>query len=96
MKSLVVPAVCSALVTGLSTIGIFASMGFDSPARRLASVVAWPAVPGQLIVAILGIGGGPGGFPTQANVAPYVINFLLWLWLFHLARGFWRRRAARR
>jgi hypothetical protein len=91
MKSLLMTALCAGVITGLSIWGHFAAIGSRSPGRWFAILAALPSVPGDLVAAFIGIGHGPDGFPTHADMVPYVFTFLLW-WGFLYFIWSWRRQ----
>ena len=55
-------------------------------------MLALPSIPGDLVVAFMGIGHGPDGFPNQADIAPYLFTFVLWWVLIHCTRKWWEGR----
>jgi hypothetical protein len=51
-------AAWSALITVVSIAGNYLQIGSSTPGRRLAHFASWPALPGQLAAALLGLGHG--------------------------------------
>lgn len=95
MKPRFTSAIWALLITAISVAGSFLEIGFASPGRYLAHLASLPALPGAWAVAFLGLGHGPEGFPTQADVLPYLLTFLLWWGGIHGARVWWARGRTR-
>src|SRR5689334_2779756 len=91
MRSYITTMLWAGLVTGLSAFGDFAVIGPPTWWRRLAILLVLPSYPGSIVVAFMGIGHGPDGFPNEEDVAPYVFTFVLWWGLIHFTRK-WRAR----
>jgi hypothetical protein len=86
MKQRLTSAIWALVITAISLVGSHLEIGFTSPGRRLAHFASLPALPGAWVVALLGLGHGPDGFPTQEDVLPYLLTFLLWWGVIHGAR----------
>jgi hypothetical protein len=73
---------------------MFAQIGSVHPDGLLPWVASVPVLPGFFAALFLGLGRGAHGFPTQDDVAPYMIAFGLWWLVIELGRARWRRRTA--
>jgi hypothetical protein len=92
IRRIITSAILALAITAMSVVGSFAQIGFPSPRRHLAHLASLPAVPGAFVVAMLGLGHGPEGFPTHRDVPTYVLTFLLWSGVIYGARVWWSSR----
>jgi hypothetical protein len=85
-------AIVAGLITEISIVVLF----FAPRPTWLFVAAAMPAQPGASITLLLGLGGGPEGFPAPTDLALHVITFLLWWPTLELVRAAWGRYRTRR
>jgi hypothetical protein len=92
MNPRIISVISALVITAMSVVGSFTQIGFTSPGRRLAHLASLPALPGAVVVAVLGLGHGPDGLPNHRDVSMYVLTFLLWWGVIYGAYVWWTSR----
>ena len=93
MRRRLTSAIWAGVITAIGAVGMFAQIGTVGTEGLLPWVAAAPVLPGFYAALFLGLGRGAHGFPTQEDVAPYLIAFGLWWMVIDQGRARWRRRA---
>jgi len=89
----VTSAIWAGLIVAIAAVGMFAQIGTVGAEGLLPWVASVPVLPGFFAALFLGLGRGAHGFPTQDDVAPYVLAFGSWWIVIDQGRAWWRRRA---
>ena len=92
MRRQVTSALCAGLIVAIGAVGMFAQIGTVGAEGLLLWVASVPVLPGFFVALFLGLGKGAHGFPTQDDVAPYVIAFVLWWLVIELGLAWLLRR----
>ena len=78
------------VLTAMTVVASFEKSTSPSASRHLADLASLPPFPGAFVVAVLGVGHGPGGMPNDRDVLViYVLTFLLWWGVIYCARAWW-------
>lgn len=93
MKPLVWTALCAGVITIVAAVGMVAQIGTVGAEGNIPVLMSMPAEPVLFLIAFLGIGGGPSGFPRQTDILVYILTFLLWWGLIAAGREIWTRLA---
>lgn len=91
----VTSAIWAGLIVAIGAVGMFAQIGTVGAEGLMPWVASVPVLPGFFAALFLGLGRGADEFPTQDDVAPYVIAFGLWWMLIDQGRAWWRQKRAR-
>jgi hypothetical protein len=88
-RRIVTSAILALVITAMTAVGSSAEIGFPSARRHLAQLASLPAYPAAYVVAVLGLGHGPDGFPNHFDVWMYLFTFLLSWGGIYGARVWW-------
>jgi hypothetical protein len=91
-RRIITSAILALAITVMSIWGSFAEIGFPSPDRHLAHLASLANLPGAFVIALLGLGHGPDGFPNHDDVSMYVLTFLMWWGAIYGVRAWWTSR----
>lgn len=83
------------LIVAIGAVGTITQTGTVGSEGLLSRIAAATTLPGFYAALFLGLGRGAHGFPTQEDVAPYLIAFALWWIVIDQGRAWWRRRGQR-
>ena len=98
IRSLRGHAICALIAAAIAIIARFAEISQIGRVGRhwvlfLAALPDWPAF---WVIALLGAGSGPHGFPNYGDESVWVLTFVFWWVLIELGRAWMaKRRAAR-
>jgi hypothetical protein len=83
------------MIVAIAAIGTVGQIGTVAAEGLPWQIAAAPALPGFYAALFLGLGRGAHGFPTQADVAPYLLAFVFWWLIIDQGRAWWQRRRTR-
>ncbi len=88
-------AVFAGLIVAIGAVGTITQIGTVGSEGLFGRVAGATTLPGFYVALFRGLGRGAHGFPTQDDVAPYLIAFALWWIVIDQGRAWWRRQVQR-